>query len=213
MGEVYETQQVSQTTALKSKESMITTPDATQLTPEQYLQLEADSPLKQEYRNGKTYAMAGTTDSHNLIAGNLYTLIRSCLRESPCRVYFADVKARLDDCNCFYYPDLMVTCDPRDAETTTYKRYPKLIVEVLSESTEAFDRGDKFIDYQTLPTLEEYVLVSSKQQRVECYRRTKQGLWVFQFYVPTQNTFHFASIDFEATFAELYEDVSFYSDQ
>ena len=79
---------------------MITTPDATRLTPEQYLQLEADRPLKHEYRNGKTYAMAGTTDSHNLIAGNLYNLIRSRLRGSLCRVYFANVKARLDDCNC-----------------------------------------------------------------------------------------------------------------
>lgn len=187
---------------------MIATPHFTYLTLDQYLELERASPIKHEYCNGKAYAMAGTTDSHNLIVGNLYTLIRTHIRGSDCRVYFSDVKARLEECNCFYYPDLMVTCDPQDAETTTYKSYPKLVVEVLSDSTEAFDRGDKFIDYQTLPTLEEYILVSTKQQRVECYRRTEQQLWIFQFYTPNQNTFHFASINFQATFAALYEDAS-----
>jgi Uma2 family endonuclease len=187
---------------------MIATPNSTPLTPDQYLQLEVISDIKHEYRNGQAYAMAGTTDIHNLITGNLYTLIRNYLRGSDCRVYFADVKARLEACNCFYYPDLMVTCDSRDAETTTYKRYPKLIIEVLSESTEAFDRGDKFIDYQTLDSLQEYVLISTKQQRVDSYRRSEQGLWFFQFYAPAQNTFNLVSINLEATFAALYEDVN-----
>ena len=186
---------------------MIASPDYTHLTSDQYLQLEATNPIKHEYRDGNAYAMAGTTDSHNLIAGNLYTIIRNHLRGSDCRVYFADVKARLESCNCFYYPDLMATCDARDAETTTYKSYPKLIVEILSDSTEAFDRGDKFIDYQTLSTLEEYVLISSKQQRVESYRRTEQDLWLFQFYLPNHETFHLNTIGLEATFSELYEDV------
>jgi Uma2 family endonuclease len=187
---------------------MIATPDSTPLTPDQYLQLEATSDIKHEYRNGEAYAMAGTTDSHNTIALNLAILIRSHLRGSSCRIYFADVKARLEECSCFYYPDLMVTCDPSDAETATYKRYPKLIIEVLSDSTEAFDRGDKFIDYQTLNSLQEYILISTKQQRVDCYRRTEKGLWLFQFYTPGENTFHLSSIDLEATFAALYEDVS-----
>ncbi|MEC4804148.1 MAG: Uma2 family endonuclease [Jaaginema sp. PMC 1079.18] len=186
---------------------MIATPNSQPLTPEQYLQLEASSDIKHEYRDGEIYAMAGTTDSHNVITGNLYTLMRNRLRNSDCRVYFADVQARLEACNCFYYPDLMVTCDARDRETSTYKRYPKLIVEVLSDSTEAFDRGDKFIDYQTLDSLEEYVLISCKLQRVDCYRRTEKGLWVFQFYTPRQERFRLLSIGLEATFRELYEDV------
>lgn len=186
---------------------MIATSNPNPLTPEQYLQLEANSEIKHEYRNSEIYAMAGTTDSHNVIAGNLYTLLRSHLRNSDCRVYFTDVQARLEACNCFYYPDLIVTCDSRDRETSTYKRYPKLIIEVLSDSTEAFDRGDKFIDYQTLNSLEEYVLISSKQQRVDCYRRTEQRLWLFQFYTPSQERFQLMSIDLEATFTELYEDI------
>ncbi len=186
---------------------MIATPDYTHLTLDQYIELEANSDIKHEYRNGEIYAMAGTTDSHNTIAGNLYALIRNHLRGSDCRLYFADIQARLEECNCFYYPDLMVTCDSRDTETSTYKRYPKLIVEILSDSTEAFDRGDKFIDYQTLDSLQEYVLVSTKQQRVDCYRRSEQGRWFFQFFAPTQNTFNLASIDLEVSFAALYEDV------
>lgn len=188
---------------------MIATPDNYYLSPDEYLQLEATSETKHEYRDGEAYAMAGTTDAHNTIAINLVTLIRSHLRGSNCRVYFADVKARLEECNCYYYPDLMVTCDPRDAETTTYKRYPKLIIEVLSDSTEAFDRGDKFIDYQTLDSLQEYVLISTKQQRVDCYRRTEEGLWLFQFYAPSHNTFHLTSLEFKAELTNLYEDIAF----
>ncbi len=126
------------------------------LTPEEYLQFEETSPIKHEYIDGQVYSMAGTTDTHNIVAGNIYTIIRNHLRGSNCRVYFPDVKVRLEKRNHFYYPDIIITCDDRDRETATYKRFPKLIVEVLSDSTEAFDRGDKFNDYQTLESLEEY---------------------------------------------------------
>ncbi len=101
------------------------------------------------YIDGQVYAMAGTTDTHNIIGLNFTFIIRNHLRGSGCRVYFADVKVRLEKRNHFYYPDIIVTCDDRDRETATYKSFPKLIIEVLSDSTEAFDRGDKFNDYQT----------------------------------------------------------------
>ncbi len=127
------------------------------LTIEEYLAFEENSPIKHEYRDREVYAMAGTTDRHNTIALNLATLIRNHLRGTDCRVYFADIKAKIEAKHCFYYPDLFVTCDERDRETATYKSFPKLIIEVLSESTEGFDRGDKFNDYQTLASLEEYV--------------------------------------------------------
>ena len=97
--------------------------------------------------------MAGTTDNHNTIALNIALLIRTHLRGSNCRVYFADVKVQIEKCNCFYYPDVMITCESKDRENRTSKRFPKVIIEVLSDSTEAFDRGDKFNDYQTLDTL------------------------------------------------------------
>lgn len=177
------------------------------LTSEEYLKIEEKSNIKHEYIDGQVYAMAGTTDTHNTIAGNLFTIIRNHLRGSDCRVYFADIKARLEKLNRFYYPDLLVTCDPRDRETPTYKRFSKLIIEVLSDSTEAFDRGDKFNDYQTIDTLEEYVLVNSKHQRVEIFRRNAQGLWVLQTYTPNHQSFELQSINLTASFVDLYDEV------
>jgi Uma2 family endonuclease len=185
---------------------MIALSNYTFLAPKEYLQREEKEPIKHEYIDGQVYAMAGTTDTHNLVAGNLYTIIRNHLRGSDCRVYFADVKVRLEKRNHFYYPDIIVTCDDRDRETATYKSYPKLIIEVLSDSTEAFDRGDKFNDYQTLDSLEEYVLVNSKHQRVETFRRGEQGLWILQTY--QGESFSLQSINLTASFSDLYEDVT-----
>lgn len=184
---------------------MIASPQ-TPLTPDDYLHLEADSPIKHEYINGDIYAMAGASDVHVTIALNIATLLRSHVRGSGCRVYIADMKARLEACNCFYYPDILVTCDQRDRETSTYKRFPKLIIEVLSDSTEAFDRGDKFTDYRTLDSLEEYVIINTRHQRVECFRRTPDNLWLLQTYTPETETFTLHSLQFTATIADLYED-------
>ena len=190
---------------------MIALSDSYQLTPEEYLKLEETSPIKHEYIDGQAYAMAGTTDTHNTIAGNLYTLIRNHLRGTDCRVYFADIKAKIEKRNRFYYPDLLVTCDPKDRETPTYKRFPKLIIEILSDSTEAFDRGDKFNDYQTLDSLQEYVLVDSKQQRIETYQRDIAGRWFYQSYTPINQPILLQSIDLTLEIAALYEDVEFIS--
>jgi Uma2 family endonuclease len=178
-------------------------------TPENYLELEEASAVKHEYINGKVYAMAGTTDVHNTTALNFALLIRSRLRGTNCRIYFTDSKVRLEHCNCFYYPDIFVTCEAKDRETTTYKCFPKLIIEVLSESTEAFDRGDKFNDYQTLTSLEEYVLVNTKNQRVEIFRRNEQGGWHFQTHTPNCASFPLATLNLSVAFDELYADVSF----
>jgi len=188
---------------------MIVSPQQSYLTPDEYLQLEDTSNIKHEYIDGQVYAMVGASDPHVTIAGNLFTLLRNHVRGSGCRVYIADMKARIESLNRFYYPDVMVTCDPRDRETSTYKQFPSLIVEVLSDSTEAFDRGDKFVDYQELESLREYVLVNTKRQRVECFRRNEQGLWVLQSYTPQQTTFRLDSIGFESTLEALYEDVTF----
>lgn len=187
---------------------MIALSDRHHLTIPEYLELEEKSPIKHEYINGQVYAMAGTTDVHNTIALNLALLIRNHLRGSDCRAYFADLKVRVEKRNCFYYPDIFVTCDPLERETPTYKSFPKLIIEVLSQSTEAFDRGDKFNDYQTLESLQEYVLVNSKNQRVEAFRRNVDGLWLFQTYTSSGKTFELQSINLTASFLDLYEDVT-----
>lgn len=189
--------------------TMIASSQQPRLTPEEYLQIEEQSSIKHEYIDGQIYAMAGTSDPHVTIVLNLATLLRSYVRGSGCRIYISDMKARIESLNRFYYPDVLVTGDARDQETSTHKRFPTLIVEVLSDSTEAFDRGDKFADYQNLESLREYVLISTKRQRVECCRRNEQGLWVLQFYTPEQTSFRLDSIDFEGTLNALYEDVVF----
>ena len=188
---------------------MIASPQQSYLSSDEYLQLEDASNIKHEYIDGQVYAMAGASDPHVTIAGNLFALLRSHVRGSACRVFIADMKARIESLNRFYYPDVMVTCDPRDRETSNYKQFPSLIVEVLSDSTEAFDRGDKFVDYQELESLREYVLINTKRQRVECFRRNEQGLWVLQSYTPQQASFRLDSIGFESTLEALYEDVTF----
>ncbi|NJL46045.1 MAG: Uma2 family endonuclease [Leptolyngbyaceae cyanobacterium SM2_3_12] len=186
------------------------------ISPEEYLAAEATSPIKHEYQDGEVYAMAGGTDEHNVIAGNLYALLRNHLRGSRCRTYFADVKARIETRNRFYYPDVMVTCDERDLASSTFKRYPCLIVAVLSDSTEAFDRGDKFADYRYLESLQEYVLISQTRPQVEVYRRSAEGLWVLHPYGEGASLeerlaqqFELTSVDWAGAIADLYEEVSF----
>jgi Uma2 family endonuclease len=188
---------------------MIASPQQDYLTAEAYLEMEENSDVKHEYIDGYIYAMAGAFDPHVTIAGNLFALLRNHVRGSGCRVYISDMKARIESLNRFYYPDVMVTCDQRDQETPAYKKYPCLIVEVLSDSTEAFDRGDKFADYQVLESLQEYVLINTKRQRVECFQRNNEGLWVLRSYTSQQEFFRLNSINFEGTMAALYEDVIF----
>lgn len=187
--------------------------NSTYLSPQDYLAQEVHSLVKHEYRQGQAYAMAGASDAHVTIALNLATILRNHLRGSGCRVYISDMKVQVDLANCYYYPDVMVTCDPRDTETSTYKRFPKLIVEVLSPSTSSFDRGDKFADYQTLESLQEYILINSHCPRVECFRRTEGGLWLFQSYgsrfeLDTAAVLTLHSLNLEITLPELYEEVT-----
>ncbi len=178
------------------------------ISPEEYLKLEELSPLKHEYIQGEVYAMAGASDAHVTIGVNLVTLLRNHVRGSGCRVYMSDMKARIESKNIYYYPDVMVTCDGRDKAFQSFKRHPCLIVEVLSNGTEGFDRGDKFADYQELETLQEYVLISQKRERVECFRRNAEGLWVLYSY--TQGSeIHLASVDFRTSIDAIYEDVIF----
>lgn len=186
---------------------MIASSNYIYLTPEEYLKFEEESNIKHEYIEGYAYAMAGATDTHVTIAGNLFTLLRNHVRGLDCRAYISDMKVRIESLDRYFYPDVMITCDRRDRETQQYKQFPCLIVEVLSDSTEAFDRGDKFADYQQLESLREYVLINAKRARVECFRRNREGFWVLQSYTAESETFELQSINFAGTMQALYEDV------
>jgi len=142
--------------------------------PEDYLVIERDSRVRHEYRCGLVYAMTGGSTNHSRITLNLVLEIGRPLRDSNCQLFDSNVKVNYRN-RFFYYPDLFVTCDPRDRDDRYVMRYPKLIVEVLSPSTEKFDRNEKFADYQLLDSLEEYVLISQERIEVECRRRVGEG--------------------------------------
>ena len=147
------------------------------ISPEEYLTIERQSLVRHEYRYGLVYAMAGGTDNHDRIAYNLLKLIDNHLGDdAQCRFYSGNVKVNYAD-DVYYYPDAFVTCDPSDRENRYVKSNPKLVAEVLSSSTQAFDSSDKFEDYKKIEALEEYVLISQDVQQVECYRKQADHTW------------------------------------
>lgn len=177
------------------------------VSPEDYLEGEKISPIKHEYIRGEIYAMTGASKAHDVIALNLLTLLRNHVRGTGCRVHTADMKVRIETADVFYYPDATITCDERDNNfVEDFIRYPRLIVEVLSPSTEAFNRGGKFADYRTIETLQEYVLISQQRINVECFRRNAEGLWVLYPY-SAGDEIYLESIDFRCPISALYEDV------
>ena len=178
----------------------------TYVSPEDYLAGEKVSPIKHEYRQGEIYAMAGAKKAHVIISVNTATLLRNHLRGSGCITYMADMKVRIDTSNFYYYPDVAVSCDEQDKNADEdFIRYPRLIVEVLSPTTAAFDRGDKFADYRTSESLQEYVLINQERVSVECFRRNSEGLWVLYPYTQGQEV-QFSSVNFSCAIEDLYED-------
>ncbi len=175
-------------------------------TPEEYLQLERESSVKHEYRQGLVFAMAGAKKAHVAIVGNLSGLLFNHLRGSgDCVTYATDIKVEFLEGSIYYYPDLAVTCEKRDqASNSALIQHPKLIIEVLSDSTEAFDRGEKFSDYKNILELEEYALVHQKQVLVERFWRKASGLWLAQTYRVGEKV-ELASIGFTCPIDFLYE--------
>ncbi len=124
------------------------------ISPEEYLEGEKFSEIKHEYIDGQVYAITGASDAHVTVSMNVSMLLGNHLRGSGCRVYMLDMKAQIEVINRYFYPDVMVTCDIRDKEFEYFKCYPCLIIKVLSESTEAYDRGKKFASYRHLESLQ-----------------------------------------------------------
>jgi Uma2 family endonuclease len=187
---------------------MIAEPNFKYMTPQEYLEWEATQEIKHEYIDGEVFAMTGGTIPHNLIGGNLYTLLKSHLRGKGCRIFFADVKVQISEVGSYHYPDVMVSCDERDRNAIQLIQYPCLIVEVLSSSTEAYDRGEKFRRYRQLPTLQEYVLVDATQMSVDRFSRLSERRWELQTYGEGE-VLELSSITWKGAIKLLYEDVPF----
>ena len=178
------------------------------LTPQEYLLGEQVSEIRHEYIDGEVYAMAGGSDAHARISLNIAVLLKNKLRGSGCSIYFGEMKAQVGDSK-YFYPDVMVTCHPDDLKSNYTKQHPKLIIEVLSASTEGYDRGKKFEYYRQLPSLEEYVLIEQSEYHVDIFRKNVQQRWELFSFSGQSTQVYLAGWDFWVAMSELYEDVNF----
>jgi Uma2 family endonuclease len=179
-------------------------------TPEHYLALERQAQHRSEYINGCIFAMAGASRQHNLIAGNVFGELRAQLRGRPCEVYINDMRVKISITGLYTYPDVVALCgDPvfEDAHVDTLLN-PGVIIEVLSDSTEAYDRGEKFAHYRRLKSLRHYVLIAQDKVRVEHYVRQGEQ-WVLSEASALDSTVPLASIGCEVVLREIYERVEF----
>ncbi|NJN30206.1 MAG: Uma2 family endonuclease [Synechococcales cyanobacterium RM1_1_8] len=147
------------------------------LTPIEYFEWEEQQLCRHEYINGETYAMSGGTQNHSRIGLKVAALLDGHLTNGNCRVFNSDCRVNLVGTDDYTYPDASVSCDNRDKTSIQYITYPCLIVEVLSDSTEAYDRGNKFFRYRQNPQLQDYVLVSSREIAIDLYRKSENGRW------------------------------------
>jgi Uma2 family endonuclease len=175
------------------------------MSPQEFLAWEETQELRHEYVNGKVIAMTGGTIPHNDLALNLFLVLAPHVRSRGCRINVSDVKVKMR--RRFRYPDLLVTCDDRDKNAIKLFQYPKVIVEVLSPSTESTDRREKLQEYQNIPTVQEYVLISSDRVMIEVYRRGEGRIWFYERY-ELDDTFILESLDFSCAIAQIYQDVA-----
>lgn len=175
------------------------------LSADAYLEGELKSDLRREFVNGEVYAMAGAGEAHNLIALNVASRLRGSARGGPCRVFISAMKVRVAAWNAFYYPDILVACDPSDTHSY-FKERPCLIVEVLSPSTEGIDRREKLLAYRTLPSLREYVLISQDKRLIEVYRCEEGGAWSIET-LGEGDLLRLECVGASMTLDEVYEDV------
>ena len=174
-----------------------------QLTPEEYFIWEEKQLEKHEYIDGEVYAMSGGSVNHGRIAIKFITIFDTHLENSGCIIGNSDIKINILKTNNYTYPDVSVTCDNRDKNTPNYFTYPCLIVEVLSVSTEAYDRGGKFRMYRNNPILQDYLLVSSTSIEMDLYHQKNNGEWVIINY-QAGDTVELKSINFSFVIEQVY---------
>ena len=194
---------------------MATSAAHTYLTPEEYIAFErkaipdADT-VRSEYVNGEIIAMSGASRAHNLITGNISGELRTQLKSGKCEVYANEMRVSVPATSSYFYPDVVVVCEEPRFEDAVFDTLlnPILLVEVLSPSTEAFDRGEKFAHYRHLASLQEYVLVAQDQMLVEHYRRQEKQ-WILTDFRKGEEMLSLPSIQCELPLQEIYERVTF----
>lgn len=178
-------------------------------TPQEYLALERAAEEKSEYYNGEIFAMAGASRTHNVIVTNTVAHLNTQFRRRGCELYSNDMRVKVSPTGLYTYPDVVVVCgSPRfDDEQEDTLLNPTLLVEVLSKSTEDYDRGRKFEHYRTLESLTDYVLISQERALVEHRVRRADNRWLVSFYMGTETSVPIESLGCELALADIYDKI------
>ncbi|MCK5523131.1 MAG: Uma2 family endonuclease [Thiomargarita sp.] len=180
-----------------------------EITPEEYLALECEAEYKSEYFDGEIFAMSGATEKHNLVSGNIFAAIHAQIKKRPCKVYNNDMRVKVSPTGLYTYPDVVAICDkPRfDDEQKDTLLNPTVIIEVLSNSTANYDRGEKFKHYRTLDSFIEYLLIAQDECYVEHYVRQTNNQWLLSETSDLQETIELTSIHCHLALSDVYDKV------
>lgn len=168
---------------------------------------EAEQPVKHDFVAGEVFAQAGARQDHVVVALNIATSLRQKLRGTPCRTYISDMQLEVAQADAVFYPDVMVSCHPEDLAAERILHHPRVIIEVLSDSTAAYDRGAKFAAYRLLDSLQEYVLVDPDRRSVEIFRRLPSNDWLLATGDSARGVV-LTALDLEIGLDEVFEDVA-----
>lgn len=190
---------------------MSTAPQVKYLTVEEYLEMEDLSTEKHEYYAGEVFAMSGASFIHNQIVSNAIIDIGSYLRDKACGIYPSDLKVHIEEVSLFTYPDLSIICEGPQfyADRTDTITNPSVLIEVLSPSTKDYDRGEKFGFYRQIPSLQEYILISSQKMLLEKYVRQSVNKWLLTEYKDADDAIVIETIGYQTTLKAFYRDVAF----
>jgi Uma2 family endonuclease len=190
-------------------EKIVSTPTETRLSPQEYLRLERLAERKSEYFDGEVIPMPGVSREHNVINGNLVFEFKSQFAGRPCEVYFCELRVKIPATNSYAYPDIAALCGEsafEDANVDTLLN-PQVIIEILSDSTERHDRGLKLHHYRAIESLQEYVLVSLSECRVERYARNNSGEWLYSDVADPEGSIELSSVACRLSLARIYDRV------
>jgi Uma2 family endonuclease len=174
--------------------------------PEEYLAIEREAEFKSEYFDGEIFAMAGASRKHNLISLNAAVSLHNQLKKSSCEVYSSDMRVKVSPTGLYTYPDIVIVCDTPQFEDSVFDTLinPLVIIEILSPGTESYDRGKKFENYRTLPSLAEYIMISQNRCYIEHYIRQPDNTWLFSETRDMADGVQIASVECELTLEEIY---------
>jgi Uma2 family endonuclease len=180
-------------------------------TADEYLQAERNAPHRSEFYDGEIFAMVGASEEHVTLMSSLLTELHTQLRGTGCRVFANDMRVKVEATGLYTYPDLVIVCGNRvfEEQHGTTLLNPLVLIEILSHSTEAYDRGAKFRHYRQIPSLQEYVLVSQEERRIERYQRGDEGKWVFSEIAGSEGTLSLIAVPAVLTMARVYEYIEF----